>query len=270
MAEVQQEVSGSVDSLSHMIDDGQIEKPNLMAFNAWQQWRSRAGRRPTVQRDGVRITQRDEANLWRQTMAANYGDDWQIELEAGNADDDVAAGDEDDEDLRVQAEPAEVPLQVSPAGEVLHPGATARAATARTASPGSGIGTATPGILETPRRQVTQEGLASPGGSWKSADPGTPSTITGIVGRMYDPTVESLDVYQNRLQRQVRALESIGSPMDAARVDLLLIKASILSVAPAESKLKYLKQEYAVCLLEEETPEICLRVLALEQMLADT
>ena len=270
MAEVQQEVSGSVDSLSHMIDDGQIEKPNLMAFNAWQQWRSRAGRRPTVQRDGVRITQRDEANLWRQTMAANYGDDWQIELEAGNADDDVAAGDEDDEDLRVQAEPAEVPLQVSPAGEVLNPGATARAATARTASPGSGIGTATPGILETPRRQVTQEGLASPGGSWKSADPGTPNTLTGIVGRMYDPTVESLDVYQNRLQRQVRALESIGSPMDAARVDLLLIKASILSVAPAESKLKYLKQEYAVCLLEEETPEICLRVLALEQMLADT
>ena len=105
MAEVQQEVSGSVDTLAHLIDDGQIEKPNLMAFNAWQQWRSRAGRRPTVQRDGVRMTQRNEANLWRQTMAANYGDDWQIELEAGNVDDDVAAGDEDDEDAVSEADP---------------------------------------------------------------------------------------------------------------------------------------------------------------------
>ena len=257
MAAVQQEVSASVDSLAHLIDDGQIEKPPLMAFNAWQQWRSRAGRRPTIQRDGVRMTQRNEANLWKQTMAANYGDDWQIELEAGNDDDDIAAGEEDDADLQVDE--AEPPLQARPAGEVLNPGATARAA-----SPGSGLGTATPRASETPRKQVTQEGLASPVGSWKSSDPGTPNTLIGMVGRAYDPTAESLDVYQNRLQRQVRALESIGSPMDAMRVDLLLIKAKIVSLAPVDGPLKYLKQEYAVSLLEEQTPEMCLRVLALE------
>ena len=48
-------------------------------------------------------------------MAANYGDDWQIELEAGNDDDDVAAGEEDDADL--QADEAEPPLQARPAGD---------------------------------------------------------------------------------------------------------------------------------------------------------
>ena len=109
MAAAQQEVSGSLEKLALLIDDGQIEKPNLMAFNPWQQWRSRAGRRPTMQRDGVRMTQRNEANLWKQTMAANYGDDWQIELETGSDDDDVAAGEEDDADL--QADEAEPPLQ---------------------------------------------------------------------------------------------------------------------------------------------------------------
>ena len=158
----QQEVSGSYDTLAHMIDAIEIERPRLMTYNQWQTWRSREGRRPTIQRDGVGMPQRAEALLWKRTMAAHYGEDWQIELETGAASTETSAGEVHDPDLEGADAPEGPPLQARPAGEVLNPGAAARAG-----SPGSGLGSTTG--LNTPRRQRTRDGQATPTGSCSSA-----------------------------------------------------------------------------------------------------
>ena len=178
----QQEVSGSYDTLAHMIDAGEIERPRLMTYNQWQTWRSRDGRRPTVQRDGVGMPQRAEALLWKQTMLAQYGEDWQVELETGAGSSENPAGEAHDPDLEGAAAPEVPPLQARPAGEVLNPGAAARAG-----SPGSGVGSTTG--LTTPRRQSTRDGQATPTGSWSSASPGTQTTLTTLINKAYDPAV---------------------------------------------------------------------------------
>ena len=148
------EVSGSDDLLCHMIDSGEVEALGLVDFNQWQSWRSDVGRRPMKKRDGFGTTAKQEAALWRATMAANHGEDWMVDLAALNAP--VSAGEE--EDVPVDA-PASS-LQASTTGEFLNPRAAARSA-----NPGSGV--------YAPRRSSASGEPPGTPGSWKSDVPGT-------------------------------------------------------------------------------------------------
>ena len=49
-------ISGYDELLSHLIDEGEIPTPELMAFNDWQKWRPGPGRRPTALKDNYFTT----------------------------------------------------------------------------------------------------------------------------------------------------------------------------------------------------------------------
>ena len=68
------EVSKTTRTLMQEILDQKVAKPELMGFNAWQKWRKEVGKRPTRAEDGKSTTSREEAALWRRTMASLYGE----------------------------------------------------------------------------------------------------------------------------------------------------------------------------------------------------
>ena len=112
----------------HTEVSGSDEQLCQVGYNACQVWRSGAGRRPTRRVDGVFATPKQEAMLWRATMAANHGEDWMVDLAAQSVE--GLEADEEEEEATASEAPS---LQASTTGELLHPGAAAR-----TASPGSG------------------------------------------------------------------------------------------------------------------------------------
>ena len=85
-ATVFKEVSGSTKSLvAHMTEfeegeDGYIPIPELMDFNSWQRWRTQFGKRPIKARDGYHTYPRQESQLWRSTMLAVHGPEWEADL----------------------------------------------------------------------------------------------------------------------------------------------------------------------------------------------
>ena len=80
------EVSGSTQSLATRItkfgegEDGFIPIPELMDFNSWQRWRTQFGKRPTKARDGYFTNPRQVSLLWRSTMLAVHGPEWEADL----------------------------------------------------------------------------------------------------------------------------------------------------------------------------------------------
>ena len=85
--ESEREVSGTEESLADAISAQTVPKPPLMPFNDWQKWRRDEGKRPRRPVDESTTSSRFEAALWRKTMAALYGDEWQVDLAAGEAED---------------------------------------------------------------------------------------------------------------------------------------------------------------------------------------
>ena len=75
-----QQVAGSSKTLLECIRDDEIERPALMRWNAWQVWRSGAGRRPLVSRDGHTTTNAEESALWKSVMCELYGTEWSIQI----------------------------------------------------------------------------------------------------------------------------------------------------------------------------------------------
>ena len=85
------EVSKTTRTLMQEILDQNVAKPELMGFNAWQKWRKEAGKRPTRAEDGQPTTSREEAALWRRTMASLYGESWREDLAIAEADEEEVA-----------------------------------------------------------------------------------------------------------------------------------------------------------------------------------
>ena len=154
------EVTKTDKSLIQAIHDGDVEKPGLMGWNAWQSWRTRVGKKPTRAADGAFTTTTFERDLWEQVMEHFYGARWDRALARG-----------------------EVPPEVRPAAA-----ATSAAAAADPAPPTNFPGAAV-GATDTPRRgdSATKDspesgmglgdpGMNSPGSgrsaSWKSGSPG--------------------------------------------------------------------------------------------------
>ena len=77
----QQEVSGYPElRLLDAIQNGTVPEPGLLHWNEWEKWRSTVGLRPTVKNDGVTTDNRYEAELWKSTMVALYGEQWRTAL----------------------------------------------------------------------------------------------------------------------------------------------------------------------------------------------
>ena len=74
------QVSGSDKTLIDAIRDGEVPQPILMSWNAWQAWRSRAGRMPRQATDGYTVSRAQEVALWKAVMNELYGEDWSIQL----------------------------------------------------------------------------------------------------------------------------------------------------------------------------------------------
>ncbi|CAK0865466.1 unnamed protein product, partial [Prorocentrum cordatum] len=70
------EVAGFDGSLLEAIADGVVAQPPLLAFGAWVQWRAGPGRRLRT----APAIAASESALWRSTMGALHGQDWQARL----------------------------------------------------------------------------------------------------------------------------------------------------------------------------------------------
>ena len=72
-------------TLLRAIREGIVEPPQLMRWNAWQQWRSSVGLRPTTRVDapGNSTTPAQELQFWKAAMAELYGADWTLLLAQG-------------------------------------------------------------------------------------------------------------------------------------------------------------------------------------------
>ena len=75
------EVSGFTGSLAQALEQSAVPKPELGNYNEWLAWRKRAGKRPTMPKDGVSTSSAKESELWRQTMKMCFGEDWRDQLD---------------------------------------------------------------------------------------------------------------------------------------------------------------------------------------------
>ena len=125
------QVSGEAEgvTLLEAINAGRVPTPGELTFPQWQAWRRDVRRRPTVRVDGRGIRTRDEVALWREVMAALYGE--------GRADE-LASGDEGEQEaLAVRGvSPPEPYSPESPPGSAEE----GRGASPRPSSAGSGGG----------------------------------------------------------------------------------------------------------------------------------
>ena len=120
------QVSGSDKTLIDAIRDGEVPQPILMSWNAWQAWRSRAGRMPRQATDGYTVSRAQEVALRKAVMNELYGDDWSIQLASM-------------EDPAAAVDAAAQPVEAGADGDIA---ATTLPGERTTSSPGSGLGTA--------------------------------------------------------------------------------------------------------------------------------
>jgi len=173
------QISGSDKTLVDAINDGDIDKPNLMSWNAWQQWRSRGGgRRPTQERDGFSTTSTQEVAWYREVMAEQYGTSWAEDILVAEAEAEAAAAS--------SARGSGLPPSGAPGHE------TPRASQEDSPESGGATGVRSPG-----------SGQQTP--SWRSSNPGSPGTIRQFVLGEYNPAKEPIEKYLSRLDRQAQA-----------------------------------------------------------------
>ena len=205
-----QQVAGSSKTLLECIRDDEIERPALMRWNSWQNWRSGVGRRPLVSRDGHTTTNAEESALWKSVMCELYGTEWSIQL-AGKETEAVTAGQQPS--AAPSSQPSKPGLEpAAGAGVPQTPGPPVEQ------SPGSGAsptGTANPG-----------SGPATPVPSWLSQNPGTPTRLGHEVVKEFKPAEETLERYQTRVKKQAQALENLGEPLGEGVLSALLAKAA--------------------------------------------
>ena len=173
----QRQVSLSSKTLSEAIKDRDVERPALMRWNDWQQWRRDVGSRPTAAVDGEATTSAQESALWKSIMLELYGTEWPLML-ASNLD-------------NPPAPPLSLATATPQLGEPsLEPAANAESSqrSAPSLEPVAGAGQATEVV--TPRQApavhvspgsgdllaaAPGSGPAMPVPSWSSQNPGTPS-----------------------------------------------------------------------------------------------
>ena len=294
----QREVTRSDQTLVANIEVGNVPKPGLMLFNPWQTWRSQEGKRPKAVTDGRSTTSSFEVTLWKATMRHYYGEDWQADATTAEAlalaaeeeaEEEAAAAEaaahgveargQQSSSLRSASDPvasaAQEPQAASPrqptpyVGQVGPPSGRLSPASllaSRPGSPGSeGGSSGLPGFATTPPP------------SFHSSSPGTPRTLLRKVLQDYDPRKEPLAGYEARVQRQCTALRALGEPVPLLTLGTALAKARyLLRMSDPDMRndphqqVKYLQQEYAFGLVEEDSGlEQTSRLAALGQLLTE-
>ena len=235
------EVSGSTKSLiDHLSnfeegDDGFIPMPDLMDFNSWQRWRTQSGKRPTKRLDGYHTNPRQESILWRSTMSAVHGPEWESELH------------------RVTQ---------------VRTGAAAREPDRfNMATP---VDASTPGDVATPRGSVTPSEIPS-SASWSSANPGTATSLRALIFGGLNARKHTFVEYEALLRKQVNALKFLGDVIPEVEIQGLLYTALMTSqgINSPEEEVELLKQEYVgLCFLMDGTDSDAKRE-AVKAMLLD-
>ena len=233
------EVSGTDDSLADAISTGKVPKPRPMEFNDWQKWRRDLGQRPRKAVDGGTTNSRSEAELWRKTMIAQYGSDWQVELAAGSVGEEAeppaeaasaAAGTEsaggasaaqgEGETVAAIASPAPAPLGAVDAEGFATPGGQSLAGMPPGPDP-------LPAPVAAPRSAGGVPFMRPP--TPDAPTPGTPGGLVRRIATEFDPTMESLEDFQERLTRMSAALEVYGFGLGAGELETLMSKATVVA-----------------------------------------
>ena len=237
------EVSQSELTLLKAIEQGVVEKPKLMKWNAFQVWRKKS--RPSVDVDKISTTTLQEAALWKLVMLELYGESWALDLAAA----------EEEIPTTQSSEPIQVPAADA--------GAEAAAEAAAPVTPRKSMQGPQPG--STP---VAEPGGGSPGGlsGLRSPGSGLGTPLGGVLvkkvtspGRglkRYQPGAESLEDYIAKVTQQASVMEAIGSPLTGGELDALLCMAGyeqrLFDDAPnhQDEQVKILKRELASELFE--------------------
>ena len=91
-------------------------------------------------------------------------------------------------------------------------------------SPGSGDARAAAAALPSGGRSPGS-GAASPGSSWNSLSPGTPSALTGRVMQRFRPETDPYEKYEARVRKQAAALATLDAALPEGTLDELLTEA---------------------------------------------
>ena len=261
------EVTQSEKSLIQAIHDGDVERPGLMGWNAWQSWRTRVGKKPTRAADGAFTSSTFERDLWEQVMEHFYGAKWDRLLARG-----------------------EVPAEVVPAAAATSAAAAADTSTAAAANvAGAGVG-----VMGTPRRgeSATKEspesgmglgdpGLNSPGSgrsaSWKSASPGSPGSLRIRIMSDFVPGNMNLEQYETKLRRMAQVLQTMpGEDLEPGQLEVAIERNRLISRMHEESggdlalQNRLLSRELAAELLTiDNSEEQRYMIEAMEALLTD-
>ena len=203
------EVEGSGLTLWDAIQQGEIEEPPLMGWNAFQRWRAAAGRRPPMRsaehpRGRTNVL---ESALHRTIMASVYGEQWRQELPPRPQD--LPSEEQAAESSMVPYVPP--PRPAPPLDGAAADGVRASFATAR----GTPVPAGSASLLSQDAQSETSEG------SWKDVPV---AELHRLLAQPYRPAVESLRSFEQRLLRVQASLSARHVAFhDAAAADSLEI-----------------------------------------------
>ena len=210
------QVSGYQGQLIDAIREGKVPKPDLMQYNAWISWRKAEGKRPITRKDGVGTKPSQEADMWREVMAALYGDDWRVQLDA------LEVGEEADEegDERAAEVPAVAPVvkeevEEAPASAPEAAGTPKAKAAPRSEARPAAKSEAAADAPKTPRGAIrsTPAAAVSPSGrlSTHSSLPNSPREMRKkLFGA--DAGELTLDQFEEKLIRVSEGLDKFSQP----------------------------------------------------------
>ena len=283
------EVAGSGLTLLAGIEAGGAPRPELQSWQSWQQWRAAGGKRPRQATEGATTTTAQESALWRKTMAALYGEQWQATLSTATpvGGEEPAASSAETGRSAPQASGAPtVPAGVAAAGPAIEgrgsqasgaptvPAGIAAAASEAASAP-SETGASSPGSGRLLSSAGRSPGSGSQSGSSRGtgSTPSTPTRIGQAFSRPHDPLRESVEAFEARLTRQAASLAAFGFTLAEGTVEVRVLKARLAeeirnAAETAEDQVRLLKREYAVELLDGDSGgEPPWRRKALEELL---
>ena len=209
------------------VEGGEIPSPPLMSWNDFQRWRSTDGRRPSRT---VR-SHRQEAALWRAAMERYHGATWRERLEeqelAVELPDAPAGPGAPDPAMLALPAPAPVPAAGAGVGVMEHPQEVVRG--------GAAVSTAlTPRAAADAAREAAAREPASPGGGGSTGEseasrPMTPGGLSEALRSDYDPAMESVDDYRNRMRRMVAICALRGIPVNQEEISEQAVQADVMA-----------------------------------------
>ena len=230
-------------TLQRAIEEKVVPTPDLLGYQAWISWRAGDGLRPTQRKSGHGTTSAQEAELWRETMARIYGEDWRRLLE-------------DAELMRAEAaEEAAMQEREQRMRESIRRRLAAEATTASLDMDDELLRDARDLEMEEARR-AGRDAARSDAGS--SEAPPSPRTLRALALAPIDVTVDTYATYEEKFKRYAGALEASGNPLTMKEIQRTVLRAAYSSQVgqelTKEAKLEFIKKTIGG-LLTEDNPD---------------